>query len=217
MKFNEPAVHQNASAPLATPDELFGALLKLSSLVERGVTPFRMFCDGRLLPYADSFPYRPLERHKTLRGYIVETTERIGAFGIIANYVQQLSDAIGSRIRAFIEPLRFSGTVQADAFIGSYSRGFFGLHKDEFDVFTFPVLGVKQYLTWPFEAFEHLQGSQRYACYSQATDLNYNSARSSAVVLEPDVSQYAYWPAPIWHVVESQESAHASIGIGVRP
>ena len=166
---------------------------------------------------SEAFQYRPQARHETLERYINDVTVRIGPFGIIANYVQELSEEIGARIDTFLKSLNItSGAVQADAFVGSYRHGFFGLHKDEFGVFTFPVSGSKYYLSWPFETFAHLPNAKRDECWNSEVPVPYEHVRDDARVMTPGLGEYAYWPASRWHAVEASETAHASLSIGVR-
>lgn len=212
----QPGVHEFLT-PLATSAELFVAMLKLSSLVEAGATPLRLFVGQHLMNAQEAFHWRPRARHETLQRYVNEVTLHIGPFGIIANYVQELSEVIGARIRDFVHSNGISrGTVRIDAFIGSYRQSFFGLHKDDEHVFTFPVCGKKLYLVWPFETFAHLPAARPDAPYSHAADLPYENERAKAVVLAPNEAQYAYWPASHWHIAETSETVHASIGIGVK-
>lgn len=234
-----PALYEGVET-LATPREVFEALLRLSWMVERRAAPLRLFSKGKPLPTMDSRTreLRPLERDGGVAGWVGRLeAEGVGDFGLIANYAQDLHHGIGERIRAFVarmalglakheahsrRALGVAATVQADLFVGNYRRGFFGLHKDEFHVFTFPVLGLKRYLVWPFERFLHLPGSDRHRPFNpEATNpVDFEPAREEAAVLMPvpaprAAGECAFWPAEAWHCAEALDSFHASIGIGL--
>jgi Cupin superfamily protein len=211
---------------VGTADECFAALQELARNKpppERSPT-VRVWADGvHVANYRSNL--LPSGKDRSLNDYVLRASIELEgrSFGMMVEKIQLLQENIWSRANDFVHQLASRvqlpwGNVMVDAFLGNYRQTFFRLHKDEQDVFTFVVAGVKRYLLWPFEAFAHIEGVRpdgELLKFYPSPPAAFDHLRDRACVLEGRPGDLLYWPATQWHIAESDGNTHLTVGIGL--
>lgn len=198
-------------APYATPDDVLATLRGLYAQLDDGetfVVP-RVYVDGRptgfrLDPHlpaeGESFPewearLRDGARGREL-GMVVPEAQMFG--GPLWDHALRVARAVHAR-RGMP-----AGGAHSEIFLGNYRTSFFRLHKDSLETITFVVRGRKRFLVWPFEAFaEHAPEGAERTQVNLGADVDWQSRRDEATVLEGGSGDVFFWPASYWHVAEA--------------
>lgn len=158
---------------------------------------------GRLLPDATD---------RDLPGYRARVTAQLGGqrFSLVTNSVRRESREHSRRVHAFTRGLRRrigeqAGSIGADIFLSSSLRTPFGVHRDAASNFSYIISGQKRMLVWPHEVFaervdQHGPGPLNNV-FLDEVDLD--SYRDRAIVLEGRAGDVLYWPSSYWHIAES--------------
>jgi len=154
----------------------------------------------------------PAAGDRDIAGYQGRVTEQLGGrqFSLVTNSVRKESREHFRRVKAFTRGLfeligAGAGWLGADIFLSNTLKTAFGVHRDSASNFSYIVSGRKRMLVWPYEVFAGRR-DQRCAGPKKNVfidDLNYESYRSQATVLEGGAGEMLYWPASYWHVSES--------------
>ncbi len=111
------------------------------------------------------------------------------------------------------------GIVSIESFIGPYRSTSFGIHKDQFHVFTFPVVGEKTTRLWPYEALSKRLGLPDDA--DEALEVINTPFRTALPDARPPITLRArtgamtYWPPQYWHIATGRGALSATVIVSV--
>lgn len=207
----EPAAWRGVFAdPFVEMEDVFDWLLRAAERCRQGDRPqhYRLYSGSELL--SDPVPHLPRPTDRSVAGYMTRLEAELGQVGLVVNELQATHPALWHRMLDFLRGLYARIGMPAagallDLFSGSYAKGFFGLHKDDQDVFTFVLEGEKRLLLWPFETFaahSEAQGASPQSSWG-LTRVDVEAFRDQAIVLEGEPGDLLYWPASYWHVAEA--------------
>ncbi len=92
-------------------------------------------------------------------------------------------------------------------YLGNYRTTPFGVHVDRCGVFSFPVIGVKNFRAWTSDyVSQHPDLEQSF---------QYSKHKKKSVLLEAKPGDMAYWPSSVWHIAESNGSFSATWSLGI--
>lgn len=213
----------------AVPDaaSLFERVVAAARRERRGATRprLRFYGDGRNLQIREDFEgLLPGPDDLSLTGYADRVTASLKSteWGVVLNSVHCEGGQAWALARELVHPLFErvglpGGHTSIEAFVGPYASTPFAIHKDEFHVFTLPVVGTKRVELWPFEAVATLLPSP------PSRDLDvvntpWRSQLPTAVrptVLEAQVGDLMYWPPDHWHIARGTGALSGTIAIAV--
>ena len=225
-----PLVIKRPSAPpLATADEMFGALVAASDQYRLGERESRAEVErrarvrfnvgdartGHAQLMTDVGRHLPQSADESIAGYARRLARQSGdmQFELIVHHFQAFSADLWLRMSEFFRGLyEFIGIPaeksEAVVFLRNHETTSFGLHQDAAGVFMFILEGRKRVLTWPQEFFADRANA--------ACTLDYQQFRGDAVILEGGPGDIIYWPSGHWHVAESSGPLSVSISLGLR-
>jgi len=222
----EPTVWRHAFAePFAQMSEVFDWLLLAATRCEQGDDriPYRLYSSGARLP--DAAGHLPRRSDGSVAGYLDRLDRELGQVGLLVNELQAVHPAVWLRSIDFLRALYArvgmpAGYALLDIFSGSYTKGFFGVHKDDQDVFTIVLEGKKRLLVWPFEALADLPGAEGAEPWNvhDLSHVDIEAHRATATVLEGEPGDLLYWPASYWHVAETagKREQVTTLSLGLR-
>jgi hypothetical protein len=201
-----------AAEPLLTEDEALAIFRGLSDRFRCGqAADIDLYVENALLK-SDIGRHLPAEGDRDLSAYQARVTDQLDGrrFSLVTNSVKDQSREHWRRTKAFTRGLltivgRNIGYLGADIFLSNTRHTAFGIHRDSASNFSYIVSGTKRMLVWPYEVFAG-RTDQRSAGPMKNVfldDLNYESSRAQATVLEGAAGEMLYWPASYWHVAES--------------
>lgn len=226
----KPAVFKNAvERPALSPAQLF-ALLKRSADRARSPMkkePLRFFGDGVNAQVLEDFePYLPTEKDATYQSYAKRVEQQLGhrEWGLALNDIHRDSPEVWHATREFGDAI-FShiglsaGEISAESFIGPYRSTAAGIHKDKFHVFTFPLIGKKTMLAWPYASVADTLGlpeREDTVMQNMVSPFRRGVPGHEPTVLEADVGDLIYWPPGAWHVGQGRGHFNATLILTVR-
>lgn len=211
-------------APLAAPEEFFGALVDAGNQyrmdagrsrpsVERNAQLRFNIENAQLM--TDIERYIPEPDDGSVEGYVNRVTRQLDgkSFELIVHHFQAHSVDLWMRMRGFFRGLYQIIGIPAEkseavVFLRNHAQTSFGLHKDDAGVFMFILAGRKKILAWPHERFA--------AKGDLFCTVDYERYLDDAIVLEGEPGDIIYWPSTYWHVGESSGEWSASISLGLR-
>ena len=202
-------IRQPLATPLATPAEVFSALVVASDRLRAGDPRVQLeFCIDQARQVADVGRYLPNQSDGSAERYAERITTLIGGrkFGLIVEDVQASDAAIWLRLRDFLRGLYertgLPGDVaKATVFLGNYDRTPFGLHRGTSHNFVFAVEGPKRMRTWPDAYFRGKEDLTHRMDYAQHN--------AESIVMDAQPGDVIYWPSDYWHIGESVGGALA--------
>ena len=162
------------------------------------------------------------DEEATLAEYLARLGGERGLPGLIVNDIQAASPACWLSIAPLLSTLYaeygmpFGGAL-VDLFFSGRSESFFGVHKDDQDVFMFVVAGCKRVELWRYETLATTFGSPGYYASLHLGQVSVEQAPD--LVFEVQAGDVAYWPAGYWHRVRNlaELTAGLSLGLFTRP
>ena len=202
-------IRQPLATPLASPAEVFSALVVASDRLRAGDARVQLeFCIDQARQVADIGRYLPSQSDGTAERYAERVTSLIGGrkFGLIAEDVQASDATLWLRLRDFLRGLYehtgLPGDVaKATVFLGNYDRTPFGLHRGTSHNFVFAVDGPKRMRTWPDAYFRGKEDLTHRMDYAQHN--------GDSIVMDAQPGDVIYWPSDYWHIGESVGGALA--------
>jgi hypothetical protein len=158
----------------------------------------------------------------TLAEYLARLGAERALPGLIVNDIQAASPACWLSIAPLLSTLYseygtpFGGAL-VDLFLAGRSESFFGVHKDDQDVFMFVVAGCKRVELWRYETLAPVFGAAGY--YASVHRGQVPVEQAPDLVFEVEAGDVAYWPAGYWHRVHNlaELTAGLSLGLFTRP
>jgi hypothetical protein len=223
-----PAVFKNVCTPsFFAENDLFDLLCESSWRRKNNSKSvnLRFYRDGSSREiFEDYAEHLPLAQDMSLSRYSRRLTRsfRNNPWGIILNEINRYSPELWQRARELMWHL-FSrvgfpgGTVTVDSFVGNYDRTPFGIHKDPYHVFTFPVVGEKVFHLWPFQPLARISGINDSAYYThQITGLRDIIPKKLAPIeLRASPGDMVYWPQSYWHIAHGGQGLNATVTLGL--
>lgn len=215
-------IKQPFGAPIASPDEVFGAMAAAAQAHLRGnlerraprVRVVRFFEEGAEI--ITDLPERlPAPADGGAAGYFARVERQLGGrpFELVVSEVQEHALPVWPRLRQFVHGLvRRVGLPAARAnvysFLRTQQRTSLGMHRDDLSVFLFVIAGKKRILTWPEAEMRGREGLLPTA--------RYDAFRREATVLEGEPGDILYWPSSHWHAGESDGGPSISLNLGLQ-
>lgn len=158
----------------------------------------------------------------TLDEYLARLGTERALPGLIVNDIQAASPACWLSIAQLVSTLHAEygmpyGGALVDLFLSGRSESFFGVHKDDQDVFMFVVAGCKRVELWRYETVTPVFSAAGY--YAPLHLGQVAVAQAPDLVLEVEAGDVAYWPAGYWHRIHNlaELTAGLSLGLFTRP
>lgn len=203
-------IEQPFATPLATPAELFDAMLEASDRFRAGDQAVSLeFCVGHTRMLANVGRYLPERSDGGSAGYMARVTQQLGGarFGLVVEDAQAYDATLWLRLRDFLRGLyRHTGlpgdAAKATVFLGNYDRTPFGLHRGSSANFMFVVEGAKRMRTWPDAYFRGKPDLTHR--------LDYEAYNDDAIVMDANPGDIIFWPSDYWHIGESVDGGFSS-------
>lgn len=225
-----PTVFRNVvQRPLLSPEEMFEVLKGCAAraLDPSSAEPLRFFGDGYNAQVLEDYArYLPTARDATYRTYARRVERQLGHrdWGIAINNIHRHSPRIWSAARevahAVFSRLGLSGAeISAESFIGPYRSTAAGIHKDKFHIFTFPIIGQKTMLAWPFMSVAKWLRSTNHddlVARNVISPFRLGVPGVAPTVLGAKVGDMIYWPPGSWHVGRGRGDFNATLIFTVR-
>jgi len=200
-------------APIATPDDVFRALVATRQRLAEPRDDLDLSLKGRRI-VLDLERWLPRTSDASLGGYQARL-RRDGESGQLAMLVNEFQNELGwtfyNRLRQFLKGLYeivgVPARAEVDLFTGNYRRTPLGVHRDEADVFVFVVEGRKQFRLWPKKAFQ--------SCSPRYGPGPYAKYMKGSILLAGDPGDILFWPSSYWHVAESDGQLVSSLTLGL--
>ncbi len=209
----------------------FFAVLKQSAQRARtpaNQEPLRFFGDGFNAQVLEDFArYLPTALDENFESYSKRVASLLGhqEWCIATNNLHRHSPEVWQATREFAHSL-FSeiglaaSEISAESFIGPYRSTAAGIHKDKFHIFTFPLVGRKTMLTWPFSSVAKAMGlpaNEDLSLQNLVSPFRTGVPGGMApLVLEADPGDMMYWPPGSWHVGHGRGDFNATLIFTVR-
>ncbi len=203
-------IEQPFATPLATPAELFDAMVEASDRFRAGDASVSLeFCIGHTRMLADVARYLPEHADGGSTGYMARITQLLGGarFGLVVEDAQAYDATLWLRLRDFLRGLYQHTGLPGDAakatvFLGNYDRTPFGLHRGSSANFMFVVEGAKRMRTWPDAYFRGKPDLTHR--------LDYEAYNADAIVMDANPGDIIFWPSDYWHIGESVDGGFSS-------
>jgi hypothetical protein len=116
-------------------------------------------------------------------------------YGRLAGLTRLVADRIGLPIQG----------VKVDVFISKSQKGFFALHKDQIDVFTFCIQGQKHFQLWPFDALADELNANHHSPMNGVVPSHYSEEilEKAPCEIRLHAGEILFWPAEYWHHIRS--------------
>lgn len=154
----------------------------------------------------------------TLVDYLARLRQTHVAPGLIVNDIQVaapdcwvgVAPLLASLYAEYGLPL---GGALVDLFLTGRGESFFGVHKDDQDVFMFVVAGCKRVELWRYETLAQTCGAPGW----------YEPRHEGQVAIEPApelsfevrAGDVAYWPAGYWHRIHNLDELTVGLSLGL--
>jgi 50S ribosomal protein L16 3-hydroxylase len=209
-------IRQPFARAIASPAEVFGAMVAATDRLQRDDHDFALTIDG-VRAGADVVRWLPKKQDRSLERLADRIARDLpgATFAVSALAFQlELGWEIWTRVRRFLTGLYARVGVPADRaeldlFAGNYARTRRGVHLDSADVFCFVIDGRKRIRVWPPSAFP--DGAYWYGFEAERKN------RSRSTCLDGEPGDILYWPSRYWHVGESLGGTVSSLSLALYP
>ncbi|KYG62450.1 RNA methylase [Bdellovibrio bacteriovorus] len=194
--------------------EIFDLLVLYSDRCRKLNDPegFKFYIDGFKAGPEDVLQVLPEKSDKSLLGYHQRMEAEFSDYCLVCDELLQvnlkkqhlLTDFTDELYRHVGFPNRFS---EMGLYLGNYRQTPFGVHVDSCGVFSFPVVGTKNFRLWPAGYGE------KHPALDRA--FKYDKYKKDSVVIKAGPGDMVYWPSSAWHIAESDGSFSATWSLGV--
>lgn len=194
--------------------EIFKMLVEYSNKCRKlkSSDGFKLYIDGQMLHHTEVFQFLPVKSDKNLAGYHTRMEKYFSDYCLVCDELLQASQENWSKLQAFTNtlfshvglPNRF---VEMGLYLGNYRQTPFGVHVDGCGVFSFPVVGHKNFRLW--------QPSFAKKNPSLDRSLSYSRFKKNSTTIKASHGDMTYWPSSAWHIAESDGSFNATWSLGV--
>jgi hypothetical protein len=195
-------------------NEIFKMLVEFSNHCRRlkSAEGFKLYIQGQMLHPAEVLQFLPLKSDKTLSGYNTRMEKDFSDYCLVCDELLQTSQKNWGKLHQFTSqlysyvgfPNRFA---ELGLYLGNYRKTPFGVHVDGCGVFSFPVIGEKNFRIWKPSFAEKNPSLNRAK--------NYNRFKRNSITMKAYPGDMTYWPSSAWHIAESDGSFNATWSIGV--
>lgn len=195
-------------------DEIFNLLVLYSDRCRELNDPegFKFFIDGFKCGPEDVLQVLPERQDQSLLGYHDRMKTLFADYCLVCdellrvNHQKQhlLTDFTDELYRHVGFPNRF---CEIGLYLGNYRKTPFGVHVDSCGVFSFPVVGQKNFRLWTSAFAKKNPGLDRA--------FNYGRYKKHSQLLQAGPGDMTYWPSSSWHIAESDGSFSATWSLGV--
>lgn len=197
-----------------TAAEIFDLLVLYSDRCRKQNDPegFKFYIDGFKAGPEDVLQVLPEKKDKSLLGYHKRMQPEFSDYCLVCDELLQvnlkkqhlLTDFTDELYRHVGFPNRFS---EMGLYLGNYRQTPFGVHVDSCGVFSFPVVGTKNFRLWPAGYGE------KHPALDRA--FKYDKYKKDSTVIKATSGDMVYWPSSAWHIAESDGSFSATWSLGV--
>jgi hypothetical protein len=209
-----PGLKRPVAAPVATPAEVFAAIIAVREKLARNEKRHLRCFVGKEVRRSGLRNNLPRSRDGDFVGYRKRVRRSSGGkrFGLVIVDYPDFDVQIQRRIEQFLRPLKVAPGPRIKSktllFVGDYERTPVGIHKDPHGTFVFVIEGRKRFRTWPSDFFPADKGTGR---------LRYRQFLPDAITLEGAAGDLIYWPSSYWHIGEPLGGFSISLNVGVFP
>lgn len=212
----KPILVKNFNSSLCSIDaeQIFLMLVEYSNYCRKikKTDGFKLYIRGQIQHPEDVLQILPLKNDKTLLGYHKRMEKLFEDYCLVCDELLQVSQKNLKKLYEFSDqlfsyvgfPNRFA---EIGLYLGNYRQTPFGVHVDGCGVFSFPVVGEKNFRLWEpsfAELNPKLDRAHEYSRY-----------KKNSKVFVAEVGDMTYWPSSAWHIAESKGSFSATWSIGV--
>ncbi|WP_413587100.1 JmjC domain-containing protein [Bdellovibrio sp. HCB274] len=173
---------------------------------------FKFYIDGFKADPDEVLQVLPEKSDKSLLGYHERMKALFPDYCLVCDELLQVNHSKQHLLTEFTDqlyqhvgfPNRFS---EMGLYLGNYRKTPFGVHVDSCGVFSFPVVGKKEFRLW----------SPEYVKKNPSLDraFSYEKHKKHSQLLEAGPGDITYWPSSAWHIAESDGSFSATWSLGV--
>lgn len=207
---------RDIQSPLLQMDEnvIFDLLVDYSARCRRlkSADGMKFYIDGHKQFESEVLRHLPKKSDRNFAGYHERMSSQYADYCLVCDELLQMNNEQQENFEEFTSmlfsnvglPNRFS---EIGLYLGNYRKTPFGVHEDGCGVFSFPVVGKKKFRIWTPEYVKQNPSLVRAFTYAKH--------KAASQVLEARVGDMTYWPAPAWHIAESDGSFSVTWSLGV--
>lgn len=209
-------VIKNVSTPLLQMDAdyVFNLLVDYSARCRKlkTLSGLKFFVDGQRQYDEDVLQILPIKKDKSFVGYHARMNKLFSDYCLVCDELLQVNKSKKNLLTSFTDelykhvgfPNRFS---EMGLYIGNYKKTPFGVHVDACDVFSFPVVGTKNFRIWKPDYIKKNK--------SLIESHSYEKHKKNSLLLTAQPTDMIYWPSSAWHIAESDGSFSSTWSLGV--
>lgn len=207
---------KNVASPLFEMDEseIFNLLVLFSDRCRKlkNADGVKLYVSGHRQFESEALRLLPKKSDKTLRGYDERMNKLFNDYCLVCDELLQVNHAKQDLLSQFTEglyaevglPNRFA---EMGLYLGNYRKTPFGIHVDGCGVFSFPVVGTKNFRLWKPT---YIAKNPKLIHAS-----NYAKHKEQSQILTAKPGEMTYWPSSAWHIAESNGNFSATWSLGV--